>query len=388
MQYYFGLIIYACLFFFFYAAIFLVPVFMLAWFIPPAKFIVIVISCGAFVMAILRAHLASNLYSTGDVSFFGALGGSGAMLGAIIRKLAPWIWKENSSIRSEDARETSCFENIYLVQLSGWNFLMSFDGEPRKHTFHVNRYVRAPSGADAKKRAHSMLADEIHDVFEILNSDDDPGITNALHVSDPVQEGNPITELPKMEYRVTEDIGSAWPVLDGARKEELSSHVKLGKDIILDAIVWDFAWPKDELEPATRMALERARGHFFDALEMDGHSFAAKFYLAMISAEMNELEKACKWFVEASEILLNDPDCPMFAGIISGLLGEREKAVRYLKRAVQCHPLGASFWRLLALAYQEVGRMKDARRSIEHALFLDPKCIDCMKVQKLLAESQ
>jgi len=382
-----ALIAYAYIFMF-YAAVVLAPLILLVWLVPPLKVLAIVLGIGVCLLAVLRAHLASVLYSLGSEGFFDALGESGTLLKAIIRDKIPWIRAGKSSQGSDEGESDAPREEIYLVQLSGWNFLLNLDEGPRKCTFYVNRYVRATSGPEAKQRAHSLLTAELHDVFEVLNSEDDPGITNALHVSDPVVMDDSITELPKMEYFVTDDVGSACPVLDEAQREELQSRVQLGKAIIMEAIVWDFNWPKDEPGPATRQALERAREHFLAALDIDEASYPAKYYLAMIAVEMNELEEASSFFEEAAEILPQDPDCPRFTGLIADLLDEPQKAVRCLERAVRRHPLGASFWQNLAMAYRRAGRLPDARRSAERALGLDPGCLDCRRTLELIADSE
>jgi tetratricopeptide (TPR) repeat protein len=177
-----------------------------------------------------------------------------------------------------------------------------------------------------------------------------------------------------MELYLTDDISENFSPLRIADADKYQSLMKFGKEIIIEYIEWNYDWPKGVLKPEIMEELNRARSIFLEALSVDRVSYRAKFYMGMISAEMNDLKDACRWFEEASEILPYDSDCQRYIGIISGLLGDKTKSIRYLERAVRCHPLGATCWQNLALAYRKVGRLPDARNSIEHALKLDGKC--------------
>jgi len=265
-------------------------------------------------------------------------------------------------------------DDIYLVQLSGWNYLLDIHGTLEKYTFYVNRYVYSSSARVAKERALSSLMEELADLLDYRNAEDDPGMLGALYVSAPVIVDDPNIELPKLEFSFTEDVTGLCSPLNIADSKKFQSLMKLGKKKIMEHIEWDYDWPKGVLKPETMEELNRARSTFLEALEIDQLSYGAKFYMGMISAEMNDLKEACRWFEEASELLPHDSDCQRYIGIISGLLGDKKKSIRYLEKAVYCHPLGATCWQNLALAYRKVGRIADARNSIEHALKLDSEC--------------
>ena len=372
LSYLVSLIVYWYIFFILYAAIILAPLALLAWLLPltrPALMLGILV---IFFLAFVRAQLATRRYLTEGDGFVSALSESGDELWILIRSLLYWVRTHKFLGGWGNKKRASDSRDIYLVQLCGWNFLLAVDEIPRKYTFYVNRYVRARSRQEAKLIAHASLRAELDDLLDYMNLEDDPGVTNALSVSDPVDVADPKMELPILEIRLTEDVTNTYPPLGESETEKFIALMKAGKEMIMENIVWDYDWPKVELEPATLEVLKRARSIYLSALELDRGSYGAKFSMGLITAEMNELEEACKWFDEASEILPNDPDCPRFAGIIEGLLGNSRKSIQKFEKAVQCHPLGTSFWQNLALAYRDAGKLPEARKSAERALKLDP----------------
>jgi hypothetical protein len=90
MSYIIGLVIYGYIFFLLYSVLFIAPFLLLAWMIPVINPLILFVLLGVLFLSGTRAHLASQMYSTGEEGFVSSLLESGAQLWVMIRSTPLW----------------------------------------------------------------------------------------------------------------------------------------------------------------------------------------------------------------------------------------------------------------------------------------------------------
>jgi hypothetical protein len=88
----------------------------------------------------------------------------------------------------------------YRVLINGENFLLNFDGRPRKSGFYVTRFVDAADSEDAENAAVASLRDDAALKGLVLNSRDDP----------PTLYADEVEELEAYDPDENVDTGFSW----------------------------------------------------------------------------------------------------------------------------------------------------------------------------------
>lgn len=88
----------------------------------------------------------------------------------------------------------------YRVLISGENFLLNFDGRPRKSGFYVTRFVDAADAEEAENAAVALLRNDAALKGLVLNSRDDT----------PMMYAEEVEELEAYDPEENVDTGFSW----------------------------------------------------------------------------------------------------------------------------------------------------------------------------------
>jgi len=94
--------------------------------------------------------------------------------------------------------------------------------------------------------------------------------------------------------------------------------------------------------------------------------------LGVIMLEKRNLEEA-KRFLHKAESLIEHPMINNYLGVLYGLLGDYQKSVDYLKKAIALLPNNADFHYNLGFAYAKAGMSNDAYAEMKKAVELNPE---------------
>jgi len=108
---------------------------------------------------------------------------------------------------------------------------------------------------------------------------------------------------------------------------------------------------------------------------------------AQIAARQNRTEEAITWLDRAEALLPGHPALANIRGEALGNVWRWKEAMGPLREAAQAAPRDDQIWMHLALAAGSAGEPYGALEAARHALTLQPRDADCLRIQTLALES-
>ena len=130
-----------------------------------------------------------------------------------------------------------------------------------------------------------------------------------------------------------------------------------------------------------------AQFHYRKALELNPNFAPAANNLAYLLAEQeSNLDEALRFALKARKILPDDPRVADTLGWVYVKLGFYEQAIQSFSESIQRLPDYAAIHFHLGMAYYKKGDLRQAKTSLEHALYLDKNFSGAAQAAQILAD--
>lgn len=118
-------------------------------------------------------------------------------------------------------------------------------------------------------------------------------------------------------------------------------------------------------KPPTPTTADDARSEFQAELKIDSHNAGAEYVLGELSRQAQQWEDAIEHFSRASRLDASFADAFLGLGFALNALNRYAEAIPPLQTGVKLQPANPTGHYQLAIAYNGVGRMEDAKREVK-----------------------
>ena len=134
---------------------------------------------------------------------------------------------------------------------------------------------------------------------------------------------------------------------------------------------------------------EKGAGAYQKALELDPNFKDAAANLAITLRDAgkqagekeNDLIKAESYLTRSYQLSPNDAETLRLMGVMNGIKGNHNEAIKYFEKVVQIEPKNAGGYLNLSLAYKNIGDTVNAERNMQRALAIDPNIAKNQSIQ-------
>lgn len=117
---------------------------------------------------------------------------------------------------------------------------------------------------------------------------------------------------------------------------------------------------------------------FEKCMEVDGDDPVALCYIGEAYEQLNELSLARMFYQRSIDMAPMMADAWLGMGIVIDLEGETFNALPFLLKAIELDPKNASYYHVIAGAYEKLNELDAAIENYEHSLLLEPTDEECL----------
>ncbi|CAN0090023.1 unnamed protein product, partial [Chrysoparadoxa australica] len=128
----------------------------------------------------------------------------------------------------------------------------------------------------------------------------------------------------------------------------------------------------------TEEKFRKAVESFEKCMEVDGDDPVALCYIGEAYEQLNELSLARMYYQRSIDMAPMMADAWLGMGIVIDLEGETFNALPFLLKAIELEPKNASYYHVIAGAYEKLNELDVAIENYEHSLLMEPSDEECL----------